>query len=95
MRTTKDETKFSNADVEAFTAALSRDIQGNNTITVTAVVELILRVTINNGRRSEVKYRQSQEVLVDIPERIISDGLCSKIHSSSGGSSAYDSEGRI
>ncbi|GJS23169.1 putative reverse transcriptase domain-containing protein [Tanacetum coccineum] len=27
-------------------------------------------VTINNGRRREVKYRQSQEVLVDIPERI-------------------------
>ncbi|GJZ76475.1 factor of DNA methylation 2-like protein, partial [Tanacetum coccineum] len=82
-----DETKFSNADVEAFTAALSRDIQGNNTITATAVVELTLRVTINNGRRREVKYRQSQEVLVDIPERITEHGLSSKITQSSGGSS--------
>ncbi|GJR47249.1 ALP1-like protein [Tanacetum coccineum] len=52
-----------------------------------AVVELTLRVTINNGRRREVKYRQSQEVLVDIPERIIEHGLSSKITQSSGGSS--------
>ncbi|GKD23339.1 hypothetical protein Tco_1225042, partial [Tanacetum coccineum] len=53
----------------------------------TAVVELTLRVTINNGRRREVKYRQSQEVLVDIPERITEHGLSSEITQSSGGSS--------
>ncbi|GJT91072.1 RNA-directed DNA polymerase, eukaryota [Tanacetum coccineum] len=41
----------------------------------TAVVELTLQVTINNCRRREVKYRQNQEVLVDIPERIIEHGL--------------------
>ncbi|GJY91358.1 hypothetical protein Tco_0506554 [Tanacetum coccineum] len=52
-----------------------------------AVVELTLRVTINNGRRREVKYRQSQEVLVDIPERITEHGLSSEITQSSGGSS--------
>ncbi|GJZ95023.1 hypothetical protein Tco_1518915, partial [Tanacetum coccineum] len=51
------------------------------------VVELTLRVTINNGRRREVKYRQSQEVLVDIPERITEHGLSSEITQSSGGSS--------
>ncbi|GKB16202.1 retrovirus-related pol polyprotein from transposon TNT 1-94, partial [Tanacetum coccineum] len=53
----------------------------------TAVVELTLRVTINNGRRREVKYRQSQEVLVYIPERIKEHGLSSEITQSSGGSS--------
>ncbi|GKA13750.1 hypothetical protein Tco_0693396 [Tanacetum coccineum] len=53
----------------------------------TAVEELTLRVTINNGRRREVKYRQSQEVLVDIPERIIEHGLSSEITQSLGGSS--------
>ncbi|GJR90534.1 hypothetical protein Tco_0214545 [Tanacetum coccineum] len=52
-----------------------------------AVVELTLQVTINNGRRREVKYRQSQEVLVDIPERIIEHGLSSEITQSPGGSS--------
>ncbi|GKE25581.1 putative ribonuclease H-like domain-containing protein [Tanacetum coccineum] len=36
-------------------------------------------VTINNGRRCEVKYLQSQEVLVDIPERITEHGLSSEI----------------
>ncbi|GJX71476.1 hypothetical protein Tco_0308647 [Tanacetum coccineum] len=51
------------------------------------VVELTFRVTINNGRRREVKYRQSQEVLVDIPERITEHGLSSEITQSSGGSS--------
>ncbi|GJQ93698.1 putative ribonuclease H-like domain-containing protein [Tanacetum coccineum] len=44
-------------------------------------------VTINNGRRREVKYRQSQEVLVDIPERITEHGLSSEITQSPGGSS--------
>ncbi|GJU16123.1 hypothetical protein Tco_1144089 [Tanacetum coccineum] len=53
----------------------------------TAVVELTLRVTINNGRRREVKYRQSQEVLVDILERITEHGLSLEITQSSGGSS--------
>ncbi|GKD10962.1 hypothetical protein Tco_1190647, partial [Tanacetum coccineum] len=48
------------------------------------VVELTLRVTINNGRRREVKYRQSE---VDIPERITEHGLSSEITQSSGGSS--------
>ncbi|GJV78140.1 retrovirus-related pol polyprotein from transposon TNT 1-94, partial [Tanacetum coccineum] len=38
-------------------------------------------------RRREVKYRQSQEVLVDIPERITEHGLSSEITQSSGGSS--------
>ncbi|GJR37587.1 hypothetical protein Tco_1213271 [Tanacetum coccineum] len=42
--------------------------QGNG-----AVVELTLRVMINNDRRREVKYRQSQEVLVDIPENLVED----------------------
>ncbi|GKE78854.1 hypothetical protein Tco_1544974, partial [Tanacetum coccineum] len=51
------------------------------------VVELTLQVTINNGRRREVKYRQSQEVLVDIPERITEHGLSSEITQSLGGSS--------
>ncbi|GJR52790.1 ribonuclease H-like domain-containing protein [Tanacetum coccineum] len=36
-------------------------------------------VTINNGRRRKVKYRQSQEVLVDIPKRITKHGLSSEI----------------
>ncbi|GJW73010.1 hypothetical protein Tco_0132380 [Tanacetum coccineum] len=54
---------------------------------VFAVVELTLQVTINNGRRREVKYRQSQEVLVDIPERITEHGLSSENTQSSGGSS--------
>ncbi|GJR13216.1 hypothetical protein Tco_0795868 [Tanacetum coccineum] len=53
----------------------------------TAVVELTLRVTINNARRREVKYRQSQEVLVDIPERITEHRLSLEITQSSGGSS--------
>ncbi|GJY28812.1 hypothetical protein Tco_0404579 [Tanacetum coccineum] len=53
----------------------------------TAVVELTLRVMINNGRRREVKYRQSQEVLVDIPERITEHGLSLENTQSSGGSS--------
>ncbi|GJT45697.1 putative reverse transcriptase domain-containing protein [Tanacetum coccineum] len=44
-------------------------------------------VTINNDRRREVKYRQSQEVLVDISERITEHGLSSEITQSSGGSS--------
>ncbi|GKB93028.1 hypothetical protein Tco_0979165 [Tanacetum coccineum] len=39
----------------------------------TTVVELTLRVTINNARRHEVKYRQSQEVLVDIPKNLVED----------------------
>ncbi|GJV55767.1 putative ribonuclease H-like domain-containing protein [Tanacetum coccineum] len=43
-------------------------------------------VTINNGRRREVKYRQSQEVLVDIPERITEHGLSSEITQSPSGS---------
>ncbi|GJX89930.1 hypothetical protein Tco_0343256 [Tanacetum coccineum] len=51
------------------------------------MVELTLRVTINNGRRREVKYRHSQEVLVDILERITEHGLSSEITQSSGGSS--------
>ncbi|GJS54742.1 hypothetical protein Tco_0628104 [Tanacetum coccineum] len=51
------------------------------------VVELTLQVTINNGRRREVKYRQSQEVLVDIPERITEHGLSFEITQSLGGSS--------
>ncbi|GKD13910.1 callose synthase 5, partial [Tanacetum coccineum] len=51
-----------------------------------AVVELTLRVTINNGRRREVKYRQTQKVLVDIPEKITKHGLSSEITQSSGGS---------
>ncbi|GJW31425.1 putative ribonuclease H-like domain-containing protein [Tanacetum coccineum] len=51
---------------------------------VDAVVELTLQVTINNGRRREVKYRQSQEVLVDIPERITEHGLSSEITQSPG-----------
>ncbi|GJZ81315.1 RNA-directed DNA polymerase, eukaryota [Tanacetum coccineum] len=61
---------------------------------VLAVVELTLRVTINNGKRREVKYRQSQEVLVDIPENLVEDinivaehGLSSKNTQSPGGSS--------
>ncbi|GJX16312.1 hypothetical protein Tco_0217144 [Tanacetum coccineum] len=53
----------------------------------TSVVELTLQITINNGRRREVKYRQSQEVLVDIPERITEHGLSSEITQSPGGSS--------
>ncbi|GKE30924.1 hypothetical protein Tco_1446308 [Tanacetum coccineum] len=60
----------------------------------TAVVELTLRVTINNDRRREVKYRQSQEVLVDIPENLVEDinivaehGLSSENTQSLGGSS--------
>ncbi|GJU45703.1 hypothetical protein Tco_1202969 [Tanacetum coccineum] len=53
----------------------------------TAVVELTLRVTINNGRRREVKYRQSQKVLVDISERITEHGLSSEITQNLGGSS--------
>ncbi|GJS34382.1 RNA-directed DNA polymerase, eukaryota [Tanacetum coccineum] len=52
-----------------------------------AVVELTLLVTINNDRRCEVKYRQIQEVLVDIPERITEHGLSSENTQSSGGSS--------
>ncbi|GKB85255.1 putative RNA-directed DNA polymerase [Tanacetum coccineum] len=59
-----------------------------------AVVELTLQVTINNGRRREVKYRQSQEVLVDIPENLAEDinivvehGLSSENTQSPGGSS--------
>ncbi|GKE61602.1 hypothetical protein Tco_1511969, partial [Tanacetum coccineum] len=51
------------------------------------VVELTLRVTINNDKRREVKYRQSQELLVDIPERIIEHGLSSENTQSPGGSS--------
>ncbi|GJT53201.1 hypothetical protein Tco_0988255 [Tanacetum coccineum] len=42
---------------------------------------------INNGRRREVKYRQSQEVLVDIPERITEHGLSLENTQSSSGSS--------
>ncbi|GJS05799.1 hypothetical protein Tco_0322307 [Tanacetum coccineum] len=60
----------------------------------TSVVELTLRVTINNDRRREVKYRQSQVVLVDIPENLVEDinivaehGLSSKNIQSPGGSS--------
>ncbi|GJZ89040.1 hypothetical protein Tco_0660822 [Tanacetum coccineum] len=56
--------------------------------------ELTLQVTINNGRRREVKYRQSQEVLVDIPENLVEDinivaehGLSSENTQSPGGSS--------
>ncbi|GKB83477.1 hypothetical protein Tco_0950372 [Tanacetum coccineum] len=48
---------------------------------------MTLQVTINNGRRREVKYRQTQEVLVDIPERITEHGLSSEITQSLGGSS--------
>ncbi|GJS84019.1 hypothetical protein Tco_0750560 [Tanacetum coccineum] len=51
------------------------------------MVELTLQVTINNGRRREVKYRQSQEVFVDIPETITEHGLSSENTQSSGGSS--------
>ena len=50
------------------------------------MVELTLQV-INNGRRREVKYRQSQEVLVDIPEMIAEHGLSSEITQSPSGSS--------
>ncbi|GJT11115.1 putative reverse transcriptase domain-containing protein [Tanacetum coccineum] len=49
--------------------------------------DLKSEVTINNDRRREVKYRQSQEVLVDISERITEHGLSSEITQSSGGSS--------
>ncbi|GJY84138.1 hypothetical protein Tco_0497514 [Tanacetum coccineum] len=48
---------------------------------------MTLLVTINNDRRCEVKYRQIQEVLVDIPERITEHGLSSENTQSSGGSS--------
>ncbi|GJU61531.1 hypothetical protein Tco_1243366 [Tanacetum coccineum] len=51
-------------------------------------------VTINNDRRREVKYRHSQEVLVDIPENLVEDinivaehGLSSEKTQSPGGSS--------
>ncbi|GJV71630.1 myosin-J heavy chain [Tanacetum coccineum] len=51
---------------------------------VTGFLGKHFQVTINNGRRREVKYRQSQEVLVDIPERIAEHGLSSGFTQSSG-----------